>query len=88
MSQTQTIQATMAISVLLNPSEAAARLRTTPGVLAVWRSAKRYPLRFVRVGRRIFYRSTDVEKFLELRTEPGVSEEIPSRTRRGRAARA
>ena len=88
MSQTQVVQTTMAISVLLNPSETADRLRTTPGVLAVWRSTRRYPLAFVRVGRRIFYRSTGVEKFLELRTDSGAPEEIHSRARRGRAARA
>lgn len=60
------------ISELLTPAEAAAALHTTKGVLAVWRSKKRYPLKFVRVGRRIFYRVKDVEEFIELRTYPGV----------------
>jgi hypothetical protein len=60
------------ISELLTPAQTAAALHTTKGVLAVWRSKKRYPLKFVRIGRRIFYRVEDVQKFIELRTDPGV----------------
>lgn len=74
------------ISVLLNPAEAAARLRTTPGVLSVWRCTRRYPLKFVRVGRRIFYRVADIEKFLDVRTETGVPAE-PDSSRRSRRSR-
>jgi hypothetical protein len=62
------------ISDLLTPTQTAELLHTTPGVLAVWRSKKRYPLRYVRVGRRVFYRVEDVQKFIELRTDPGVRE--------------
>ncbi len=59
-------------SVLLTPVEAARILHTTAGTLAVWRSKKRYPLPFVRVGRRVYYRLQDVEKFISLRTDPGI----------------
>lgn len=56
---------------LLRPDEAARLLGVSPGSLAVWRSTKRYPLRFVRVGRHVRYRMSDIAAFLELRTEPG-----------------
>jgi hypothetical protein len=62
------------IDDLLTPKETADALHTTPEVLAQWRYKKRYPLAFVRVGRRIFYRVADVQKFLALRTDPGVRE--------------
>jgi hypothetical protein len=74
MSETMQTQEAVRISALLNPAEAARYLMTTVGTLAVWRSTQRYPLRFVRVGRRIFYRSEDVQKFIEMRTHSGVSE--------------
>jgi Helix-turn-helix domain len=60
------------ISDLLTPKQTAELLHTTPGVLAVWRSKKRYPLRYVRIGTRIYYRAEDVQAFIELRTDPGV----------------
>jgi Helix-turn-helix domain len=70
------------ISVLLNSEEVAKLLRTTYGVLACWRSLKRYPLRYVRIGRKIFYRREDVQAFIESRTDNGVSEEASGRRRR------
>jgi Helix-turn-helix domain len=71
------------ISVLLHPREAAKVLQTTVGTLAVWRSARRYALRYVRVGRRIFYRSEDVQAFIEARTCPGVAETQRAKRARG-----
>ena len=77
---------TILISVLLTPTDTARLLHTTAGVLAVWRSARRYPLRFVRVGRKIFYRTEDVQKFIEMRTHSGVSEMLDTRgSRRARS---
>lgn len=54
---------------LLTPEQAADYLGVSPGTLGVWRSTKRYPLRYVRVGRRVMYRPEDVEAFVESRTE-------------------
>ncbi len=42
--------------------------------LAVWRSTKRYPLAFVRVGRLIRYRLSAIEAFLLSRTVNGDDE--------------
>ena len=54
---------------LITESEAAAYMGVKPQTLATWRCTKRYPLPFIRVGRRaIRYRLTDIEKFLADRT--------------------
>jgi hypothetical protein len=63
-----------AISELLNPREAASKLRTTCGTLAVWRCTRRKPLRFVRMGRKIFYKAEDLQRFIDLQTDPGDGE--------------
>ena len=63
---------------LLNTTQAAEVLQVTPGTLMVWRSTKRYPLKFVRVGRNIRYRSSDLEAFLNARTMPGVADQSSS----------
>lgn len=52
---------------LLTPQEAADRLRVTAGTLSVWRSTRRYPLAFVKVGSKIFYRASAVETFITSR---------------------
>ncbi len=49
---------------LLKPAEAAALLGTTPAALQQWRFHKRQPLDHVNVGRRIFYRESDVQAFI------------------------
>jgi hypothetical protein len=69
------------LSVLITPEETAKVLNTTPGVLAVWRCEQRYPLRYVKVGRKVMYRAADVEAFLTARTMPGVVEQHSRRTR-------
>jgi hypothetical protein len=56
-------------SGLLTPPEAAKFLRLkNPGTLAVWRTTKRYPLRYVKIGYRVFYKLTDLQAFIERRT--------------------
>jgi hypothetical protein len=57
------------ISQLLTPQETATALHLkSVGTLAIWRATKRYPLRFVRIGRKIFYRVEDVQAFIVKRT--------------------
>lgn len=58
-----------AISRLLTAGEVAAALHLkSTGTLAVWRATKRYELKFVRIGRKIFYRAEHVQAFIEART--------------------
>ena len=53
------------IPELLTPLEAAKILRTTVGVLAVWRSESRLDLPYIKVGRRVFYDRCDLICFLQ-----------------------
>ncbi len=69
------------IPELLTEKEAAAKLNVTPGTLSVWRSTRRYPLRYVRIGRKIRYRVQDLIDFIEGRAMPGDG----SQRRRGSA---
>lgn len=57
---------------LLNEREAARLLNVSPGTLSVWRSTKRYPLRYVKVGRAVRYRPEDVAAFLANREIAGT----------------
>ena len=61
-------------SPLLTPGEAAEILGVKVDTLTVWRSTKRYPLPFVRVGRSIKYNVEDVLSFIEARTEGATTE--------------
>ena len=54
--------------VLLTTAEAAEILGVKPETLTVWRCVKRYDLPYVRVGRSIRYRQSDLEAWLERRT--------------------
>lgn len=53
---------------LLDEVSAAAVLAVTPGTLAVWRCTGRYNLPFIKVGRKVRYRRTDLDAWLEART--------------------
>jgi hypothetical protein len=52
---------------LLNENAAADLIGVRPQTLSVWRSTKRYPLPYVRVGRLIYYRESDLLAFLDSR---------------------
>jgi hypothetical protein len=62
---------------LLTPQEAAALLHVKPATLAVWRCEKRkrifksdsngsYSLSYTKIGSKVFYRNSDIQRFLEL----------------------
>ena len=54
--------------VLLTREQAAEFLGVRPQTLAVWASAKRYALPYIKVGRCVRYRMRYVEAFLDSRT--------------------
>lgn len=56
---------------LLTPRarEAANILGLSEGTLMVWRSTGRYNLTYVKVGRRVMYKLSDVIQFIESRTQ-------------------
>lgn len=55
-------------SDLLDEKPAAEFLDVSPGTLSVWRCTGRYALPFIKVGRRVKYRRTDLIAWLESRT--------------------
>ncbi len=62
-------------SPLVDEKVAAEILGLADGTLSVWRCVKRYPeLAYVRVGRSIRYRLSDIEKFIESRRVGGAQE--------------
>lgn len=64
---------------LLDEAAAAAYLSIAPATLRVWRCTGRYALPFVKVGRLVRYRESDLSRFLAARTH-GVAA-----TKRGHA---
>ena len=54
---------------LLTESQVAALLGVKPHTLAVWRSTRKVPLLFVKVGKAVRYRRVDVELFLQAAAE-------------------
>lgn len=57
----------------LGTKDAAEFLGLKEQTLHAWRCNRRYPLPFIRVGRRIRYRISDLERFLESHTDGGDS---------------
>ncbi len=48
---------------LLTPAQVADRLGVSVATLATWRCTKRYPLAYVKVGRLVRYRISDIDAF-------------------------
>jgi len=53
----------------MTPQQAATYLGVTTQTLGVWRCTRRYPLPFVKVGSKVFYRRADLDEFIQHRTE-------------------
>jgi excisionase family DNA binding protein len=60
--------ATVVSCPTLGNKDAAEYLGLQEQTLNVWRCTQRYPLPFIRVGRKIRYRIADLDRFLESRT--------------------
>jgi hypothetical protein len=52
----------------LTTAETANILGIVPGTLSIWRCTKRYNLPYVKVGARVYYKGSDVKKFIADRT--------------------
>jgi excisionase family DNA binding protein len=66
-------EATITQSAFMTADEVAALLNVQKHTLAVWRCCKRYQLPFVKVGRLIRYRRSDVEQWIENRRKCDVA---------------
>ena len=53
---------------LLTPPEAAKYIGVAENTLSVWRCVGRYDIQFIKVGRLVRYRLSDLEAWLESRT--------------------
>ena len=73
MHQAQSISEIIRLSSKLNDlidaNQAAQLLHVTPGTLAVWRSSGRYSIPFVKCGRCVRYRLSDLNAWIESRTQ-------------------
>jgi len=61
---------------LLSRNEAAHYLGVQAQTLSMWASNGRYCLRYIKIGRRVMYRISDLEEFLERRTVSSTGELI------------
>lgn len=53
---------------LVTPEEAAQLMGTAVGTLTIWRTTGRYNLPYVKVGRLVRYKLSDIEAFIERRS--------------------
>ena len=53
---------------LLDERAAAELIDVAPGTLSVWRSTGRYNLPFIKIGRKVRYRRSDLLAWMEART--------------------
>ena len=53
---------------LLTPDQVSERLAVSVGTLTVWRCTRRVILPYVKVGRAVRYKCSDIEKFIAART--------------------
>lgn len=53
---------------LLTADQAAAAIDVSSGTLSVWRSTGRYGIPFIKIGRKVRYRKSDLLAWLESRT--------------------
>jgi predicted DNA-binding transcriptional regulator AlpA len=60
---------------LLTERQAADLLTVSPGTLSVWRTTRRYPLRYIKIGRAVRYRESDILQFIASReSKPSLTE--------------
>lgn len=69
MKETITMKNLLHGNQLLTTEEAAKTLGLSPSTLCIWRTTKRYPLPYVKVGRMVRYRIEDLEAFLTQRRQ-------------------
>jgi excisionase family DNA binding protein len=54
---------------MMTPQQAADYLGVKASTLGVWRCRRSYPIPFVKVGSKVCYRKSDLDRFLQQRTE-------------------
>jgi len=59
---------------LLSRKQAAEYLNVQPQTLGVWVSTKRYKLKYIKIGSRVFYSKAHLDEFIEMNTFSGEEE--------------
>lgn len=54
--------------ILLTPEQTALILNISEGTLSVWRCTGRYDLPFIKIGRAVRYKKSDIDLFINNRT--------------------
>ena len=72
--QRQEINPTQNVDRLVSRADAEKIMGLRPGVLAVWAHHGRYGLKFIKVGRLAKYRLSDLQAFLDSRTQEQTKE--------------
>jgi hypothetical protein len=63
------------VEKLLNERQAADLLTVSPGTLSVWRTTRRYALKYIKIGRAVRYRESDILNFIASReSKPNLLE--------------
>ncbi len=65
----------IAVPKMMTPQQAADYLGVNVQTLGIWRCTRRYPLSFVKVGRKVCYRKADLDRFIQQRTENRADDE-------------
>ena len=65
MNNTVHSEAIQVVDENMTPEQAARLLNVKPGTLAVWRSTKRVPLPFFRIGGQVRYQRSEIERFIK-----------------------
>lgn len=63
-------------NALIPPLETAKQLNVTTGTLATWRYTGRTDLPFVKIGRKVMYRQSDINAYLERHTFQHTGQEV------------
>ena len=62
------VNAALLSNDLMTETQAAIALDTSVGTLQVWRSTGRYAIPFIKIGRNVRYRRSDLNAWIESRT--------------------
>jgi excisionase family DNA binding protein len=54
---------------MMTPQQAADYLGVKASTLGIWRCRRSYPIPFVKVGSKVYYRKADLDEFLQSRTQ-------------------
>jgi len=64
---------------LIPATEAARQLHIKVNTLAIWRCKRRYPLAYIKIGLRVFYRQGEIDRFIQSGTHTSQPVEIRRR---------